>query len=209
MSKKYYEKLKEFIRKNKELINQDTPESWKEVYDNLIFTSIFEGATIVGMFTNMMLEIGIDPAATMKAIPEGYLYKQSLENYKIPEGVTSIGSYAFYECSSLTSVTIPDSVTSIGAEAFNHCSGLTSVTIGNSVTSIGYEAFYDCSSLTSVTIPNSVTIIGGYAFSDCSELTTISYSGTKEQWKNINKQSSWSSHSSIKYIKCSDGEIIL
>ena len=78
MSKKHYEKLKEFIRKNKELINQDTPESWKEVYDNLSFTSIFEGATIVGMFTSMMLEIGIDPAATMKDIPEGYLYKQSL-----------------------------------------------------------------------------------------------------------------------------------
>ena len=97
MSKKHYEKLKEFIRKNKELINQDTPESWKEVYDNLSFTSIFEGATIVGMFTSVMLEIGVDPAATMKDIPEGYLYKQSLENYKIPEGVKSIGNHAFYD----------------------------------------------------------------------------------------------------------------
>ncbi len=52
-------------------------------------------------------------------------------------GVTSIGSWAFYGCSGLTSVTIPASVTSIGDAAFRDCSGLTSVTIPASVTSIG------------------------------------------------------------------------
>ena len=71
--------------------------------------------------------------------------------------VTSIGRYAFSDCSELTSVTIPDSVTSIGSSAFYNCSGLTSVTIPNSVTSIGGEAFSGCSGLTSVTIPDSVT----------------------------------------------------
>ena len=87
--------------------------------------------------------------------------------------VTSIGGYAFYECSSLTSVTISNSVTSIGSSAFRGCSGLTTVTIGNSVTSIGGSAFYNCSGLTSVTIPNSVTSIGGYAFYNCSGLTSV------------------------------------
>ena len=58
--------------------------------------------------------------------------------------VTSIGDYAFYKCSGLTSVTIPNSVTSIGERAFEDCSGLTSVTIPNSVTSIGESAFEDC-----------------------------------------------------------------
>ena len=47
----------------------------------------------------------------------------------IPEGVTSIGNYAFSNCSSLASVTIPSSVTSIGQEAFQNCSRLSSVTI--------------------------------------------------------------------------------
>ena len=91
----------------------------------------------------------------------------------VVHNVTSIGDYAFEECSSLTSITIPNSVTSIGEEAFRECSGLTSFTIPNSVTSIGEAAFYRCTSLTSITIPNSVTSIGEWAFSYCSGLTSV------------------------------------
>ena len=95
------------------------------------------------------------------------------QNTTIPNSVTSIGSYAFYGCSSLTSINIPNSVTSIGSYAFDGCSSLTSINIPNSVTSIGDGAFYGCSSLTSINIPNSVTFIGEYAFNGCSSLTSI------------------------------------
>ena len=93
--------------------------------------------------------------------------------YAIPNSVTSIGEYAFYDCTSLASVTIPDSVMSIGGLAFNGCSSLTSVTIPNGVTSIGALAFGGCTSLTSVTIPDSVTIIGYGAFGSCESLTSV------------------------------------
>ena len=87
--------------------------------------------------------------------------------------VSSIGEFAFSDCSGLTSITIPNSVTSIGREAFFYCSGLTSVTIPNSVTSIGVRTFEGCTGLTSVTIPNSVTSIGDLAFSGCSGLKDV------------------------------------
>ena len=91
----------------------------------------------------------------------------------LPSGVTSIGDYAFQDCSGLTSLTLPSGVTSIGICAFYDCSGLTSLTIPSSVTSIGDKAFYGCSELTSLTIPSSVTEIGWGAFRGCSGLTSI------------------------------------
>ncbi|MBQ8196703.1 MAG: leucine-rich repeat domain-containing protein [Clostridia bacterium] len=64
--------------------------------------------------------------------------------------VTSIGSYAFFDCDLLTSVVIGDSVTSIGESAFCYCNMLTSVVIGNNVTSIGERSFKDCHRLVEV-----------------------------------------------------------
>ena len=90
----------------------------------------------------------------------------------ITYSVTSIGSYAFYSCSGLTSVTIPNSVTSIGERAFSGCSSLKFIEIPNSVTSIGKQAFGG-SGLTSVTIPNSMTSIGFQTFESCSKLTEV------------------------------------
>ena len=78
---------------------------------------------------------------------------------KRTNGVTSIGSFAFSDCSALTSITIPDSVTTIGSSAFANCSALTSITIPDGVTAIETYAFSGCSALTTITIPDSVTTI--------------------------------------------------
>jgi hypothetical protein len=102
-----------------------------------------------------------------------YINGQEVMDVVIPESVTSIGGFVFYNCSSLTSITISDGVKSIGSWAFGGCSGLTTINIPEGVTSIGWSAFYNCSSLKSITIPNSVTSIGESAFYRCSGLTSV------------------------------------
>ena len=101
------------------------------------------------------------------------VYDKTITEVVIPDYVTSIGKYAFSDCSGFASITIPDSVTSIGIGAFENCSGLTSIVIPDSVTSIGDYAFSHCSGLTSITIPNNVTSIGEFAFSYCRGLTSV------------------------------------
>lgn len=96
-----------------------------------------------------------------------------LTNINISDNVTCIGDFAFSNCTKLTSVEISNSVTSIGSYAFNNCTGLVNVTIGNSVLSIGDFAFFACKKLKSVIIGNSVTSIGNYAFYNCYDLTYI------------------------------------
>lgn len=124
-----------------------------------------------------------------------YLNGELIKELIIPEDVTSIKNYTFYNCNSLISVVIPEGVTSIGNSAFYGCDSLTSVTIPASVTSIGNEAFsgytgklaINCnipsgvhynypfrdSEFTTVSIGDKVTSIGDYAFYNCSILTSI------------------------------------
>ncbi len=100
--------------------------------------------------------------------------------------VVSIGNFAFYYCTGLTSVVIPDSVSEIGTQAFEGCASLTSVDFGNGVTTIEYAAFYNCTSLTGeLKIPDSVTTIGMDAFLGCKGLTSLTIGSgvtTIESW---------------------------
>ena len=91
----------------------------------------------------------------------------------LPDTVTSINDYAFYNCRRLTGITIPDSVNKIGESAFQGCNRLKTVIIGNNVHEIGKWAFADCARLTNLTIGTGVTSIKGYVFWKCEDLITI------------------------------------
>jgi len=81
-----------------------------------------------------------------------YLGDNKITDMVIPNTVTEIKPFTFYNCSGLTSLTIPDNVTAISNESFYGCSGLQSVTVGSSLVSVGNNAFYNCNSLNAVYI---------------------------------------------------------
>ena len=119
------------------------------------------------------------PVLSIQGDGSSYPYTSAFENginsitFGINTQLTSIGDYAFANCSGLTNIEIPSGVTSIGDYAFYGCSGLTNIEIPSGVTTISDYAFFDCSSLTNIKIPNGVTTIGEYAFYGCSSLTNI------------------------------------
>lgn len=100
----------------------------------------------------------------------------------IKDGVTYIGSYAFYGCDSLHSVTIPDSVETIGDYAFAYSEGLIDVFISEGLTTIGEGAFGLCFNLSFIDLPQSLTTIGDGAF-DC--LQEVNYNGSILDYYNM------------------------
>lgn len=91
-------------------------------------------------------------------------YNGTDKHVVIPDGVTSIGCYAFSNCCNIISITIPKSVINIYEGAFSSCTELTCVIIPNSIISIGDYAFDGCINLIDIDIPKSVTNIGKHAF---------------------------------------------
>ena len=132
-----------------------------------------------------------------------------VEELVVPDNVTHIGAFTFYNCSTLTNITIPAGVTSISKSAFCNCSNLATVTFaeGSQLETIGDYAFANCSSLTSITIPASVTNIGYSAFNGCSSLTRINFNGTKTQWNAISKGQYWNNNVPAKQVICKDGTV--
>ena len=123
---------------------------------------------------NNLISIGVEAFACCTNLME-FKGKYAADNGRCLIKDNTIIAYA--EASG-TTYTIPDSVTTIGEYAFYECKSLTAITIPNSVTYIGSEAFYKCSKLTSISIPNSVTRLGGYAFCDCENLKSVYCSAT-------------------------------
>ena len=92
---------------------------------------------------------------------------QNIESVDIPSSINYIGNDAFMQCTKLTSVVIPDNVTYLGQYAFHGCDNLVSITLPEGITEIGKNTFYNCYNLTSITIPDNVTSIGEAAFYHC------------------------------------------
>ena len=96
----------------------------------------------------------------------------------IPDGVTTIESGAFMDCTNLRSITLPDSVTTIGDDAFKGCTRLRELTLSSGVITIANGAFEGCTALTKITIPDGIEAIGNRAFYGCTSVARIEFGNT-------------------------------
>lgn len=104
---------------------------------------------------------------TYKLIIDG----EEVSNVIVPDGVTEINDYAFYNATNVTSVELPVSLQKIGNYSFYKCRHLNSINLPDFLESIGEGAFIECQ-LNSITFPHSIKYIGSDAFG---------------QWPNVNK----------------------
>ena len=101
---------------------------------------------------------------------------ESLSSMVFPSSLTAIPNYCFQNCTSLTNITIPSAIAIIGEHSFRNC-GLRSITIPSAVTNIKNSAFNGCKYLTNITFESSNTelVLGQYAFSQVGNLAATGY----------------------------------
>ena len=166
-----------------------TPEDWNKISigsynsyltDNIIFESDSErpyyGSGSCGdnltwkLYSDGKLEIigtGEMAEYTFSSSAPWYSKLSSIKSVSLPDGLTSIGNYAFRGCTGLASITIPDSVTSIGNYAFRGCTGITSITVPSGVTSISSATFSGLSNIEKITFEGYDVSIAAAAFDGC------------------------------------------
>ena len=99
-------------------------------------------------------------------------YPNGKKNIVIPEGVITIGEFAFYQDTNLTKISFPGTLATIETNAFCGCTGLTEISWSEGLETISDAAFYECTKLKETVLPNSLKIIGKNAFYGCTSLNT-------------------------------------
>ena len=107
------------------------------------------------------------------SLPPWYDQREEITSVRLPDGLTSVGDLAFFDCVNLTGAVLPASVVSVGDYAFAQCAGLLTVSLPNGLTAIGESAFRECGSLTAVEIPETVTKLGAQSFYRCASLRSV------------------------------------
>ncbi len=114
-------------------------------------------------------------------LPPWYEQRENIVRIELPDGLTRIGSLAFFECANVTAVVLPDSVETIGQYAFAYCENLALLDLSNDLKTIGRNAFYFCEALISVRLPEGLQSIGMQAFYHCIHLTSLMIPATVQE----------------------------
>lgn len=174
--------------------------------ENLTWTLFIDGELLITGSGNMF------DYTYSSSSPWHYDFRNKIKSIVIDDGVTSIGNFAFDDCTELTIVSVANSVARVGDYAFNNCTNLYEIILPENVDKIGSWAFNGCEMLSEFTIPNNVTEIysgtfsscknlnrmtihkgvqkiDSYAFYNCLSLSDIYYEGSEKDWNalEINK----------------------
>lgn len=164
----------------------------------------FSGSSVTG-YTGSAAEVVI-PAkynnyTIMSVAANAVKSNTTITSVEVPDTVTTLGEYAFAECTYLRTISLPANISEVGAYAFyrcerlesaitlkhvrqikesvfNSCERLTSVTFGEQLDSVGAYAFAGCIAMKSLSLPSTVKQIGAYAFADDTALTSFALPGS-------------------------------
>lgn len=100
-------------------------------------------------------------------------FSQKINTVILSKDITSIGSFAFFNCTAIKAISIPDKVQNIYEKAFYNCTSLRLVDISDNLTFIGKSAFYNCEKIEAISLPDSLETISEKAFYLCRNITSI------------------------------------
>ena len=159
---------------NLKKVNIESVEAWCNIDFRSMASCPMYFATEMYLKGELITQLTVPDSVT--AIPDYAFYECSnITGVTVGAGVTEIGESAFYNCEKLKSVVLNGAIGHMGRLAFAHCEALESVQIKEGVKEIGYCAFYECSVLNEVEIPSSVHTIGESAFSFCTGLEKVTF----------------------------------
>jgi hypothetical protein len=131
-----------------------------------------------------MRQISI-PGTVTSIDSAAFVWCDNVEELVIPDSVTAIGWYAFRGMTNLKHMQLSASITRIEPYTFDSCESLATIVIPEGVTYIGHDAFANCTNLRAIVLPSTLQTIDEMAFYACTNLWHIFYTGTEEQWNQI------------------------
>ena len=152
---------------------------------------------------------------------EGCLYLAMWDNpyailcASVSEEITAVTTHpdtlhvaggAFLNCKTLASVTLNEGLVSLGSMAFYGCRTLLTVQLPDSLRYVGDSALSRCNILKELTLPAGILCLGKKIL-DITDVETVSFKGTVEQWRAIEKPDDWFGADQSCTVICIDGEI--
>ena len=186
-NKTQLEELAKFLRERTDLLAGSKFEQlYQEAndHDNEIGTDY--NHFIVSTLTDLLYDSGVDPLPYLKKVPDYFAWELPIKSIKIPEGITTIGSYAFSDCAELTEIRLPNTVRFVRDSAFQRATNLRKIEFSNQLESLELEALFKCENLTEISLPKSLKALGDDVFR-ISGIENINYAGTLEEWLKISR----------------------